>query len=163
MDLWYILFLKCVVNWLHLLWSGHQSSEQSPNVLFLLELFVGSLGAWKMFRCAVLGSVELYILNIFFSGIWSCAALWVGVMPPASGLCNFDLAFFYLYWSFYSYIIVTVLNHGKCYFVYRYLYSHYSHISSASDIHSYLKNTSRNLGTNMSHAIFFSFKHYDLW
>ena len=45
-----------------------------------------------------------------------------------------------LYWSFHSYIIITVLNHGKCYVVYRYLYSHYSHNISASDIHSYLKN-----------------------
>jgi hypothetical protein len=45
-----------------------------------------------------------------------------------------------LYWSFHSYIIITSLNHGKCFVVSRYLFSHYSHNISASDIHSYLKN-----------------------
>jgi hypothetical protein len=61
---------KCVVNWLHLLWSGHQSSEQSPNVLFLLELFVvvGSLGVWKMFQmCCAWISLTLHLELEHFS------------------------------------------------------------------------------------------------
>ena len=59
---------KCVVNWLHLLWSVHQSSEQtlmfSSCQNYSLSWVPQAHG--RCSRCVVLGSVELYILNISF-------------------------------------------------------------------------------------------------